>query len=326
SNQDGNILYGLNSRTGEQLTIVGSSTAISIAAHRVWGHPSDRTVIQPAFSGKRTSFSEFMEAIYTYPLKDNGNFLPAVKPYFLRRIEEMKHKPIFPEMEFVQIPSGEFLMGLAEGKSEFFDEPFSGLPVRVAGFEMLSTPVTVEMWSSVTNQRPEGIQGDCTATDWANWHESMAFARVLSSIDSEFDYRLPTEAEWEYACRAGTTTEYYSGNEPPKKPPVVLEGCNLFGIRLNSPVGTSLPNPWGLFDMGELVSEWCIDSYNPVFPLPEITSGLTDGGYRVVKGGARSNGMLIPASWSDCSVPWIHSSKENGTGFRLIRTPKKVTS
>ncbi len=326
SRQDGDILYGLNSKTGEQLTIHDASLAINISAHRIWGHPLDQTITQPAFSGKPASFSELMKEISLCTIVADDKSLPSVKPYFLTRLNESNYLPSLPEMDFVQIPAGEFLMGYTEGKNNFFDKSFAGVPVHVDSFEMLSTPVTVQIWKCVTNQCPTGNHEDNSAVDWINWYECVAFARVLNFIDREFDYRLPTEAEWEYACRAGTSTKYCLGDGLPNKFFPALQDYNLFGIQLNSQVRVAFPNPWGLFDMGEPISEWCADSYNPVNSLPEITSSLIDGGYRVVKGGTKSNGMLVPASWSGCSVPWANDKKESGSGFRLIRTPKVAIS
>lgn len=313
----GSILHGVNSRTGEQVNVITHCAVTDTAAHRVWGNPSVRTVSAPVFPGERAPFPELMQVVYAASHKVNDKTLPDVVPDFRNKLELSENKPSLPEMEFVTIPSGEFPMGLAEEAGRFFDKSFPGVTVGVESFEIMSTPVTVGMWSSVTNQRPENIQGDRSAVDWVNWHECRAFAGILNSLDSEFNYRLPTEAEWEYSCRAGTATLYCTGNKPPVTPASVLQGCSIFGIRLNPPAGINPPNPWGLYDMGELVSEWCGTRCN---------SRVTGGIPRVVKGGAGSDGTLLPPAWSGCCLPWVHGYGEFGTGFRLVRTPSEITS
>ncbi|MBN1292191.1 MAG: SUMF1/EgtB/PvdO family nonheme iron enzyme [Candidatus Latescibacteria bacterium] len=145
-----------------------------------------------------------------------------------------------------------------------------------------------------------------------SWYGAVAFAEY-------YEYRLPTEAEWEYACRAGTTTKYYTGDDDES----VLDAAWCWDNtwdgekRSTRPVGLKTPNNWGLYDMHGNVREWCYDHYNPRYydESPEYNpTGPESGSWRVLRGGTASGSGLT--SWSrDYQTPGTTSEYN---GFRIV--------
>ncbi len=117
-----------------------------------------------------------------------------------------------------------------------------------------------------------------------SWPDAMAFCEWLSKRDGR-TYRLPTEAEWEYACRAGTTTAYSFGDDESDVKGYGWYAGNSRGT--THPVGAKRPNPWGLFDLHGNVAEWCMDWYG-TYPRSTLTdpSGPDRGSGRIIRGGS----------------------------------------
>ncbi|MBP7868311.1 MAG: formylglycine-generating enzyme family protein [Acidobacteria bacterium] len=150
------------------------------------------------------------------------------------------------------------------------------------GFEMMSTEVTQAQWNAVMYESTSTGKGDDLPVDNLSWDECQAFIRKLNELDPGNGYRLPTEAEWEYACRAGTTTRFYWGD--------TLNGdyCWYNGNSggKTHPVGLKPPNAWGLHDMTGNVSEWCED-FEGDYPSGPVVDpmGPRSGDRRVFRGG-----------------------------------------
>ncbi|MBX2803130.1 MAG: formylglycine-generating enzyme family protein [Myxococcales bacterium] len=150
------------------------------------------------------------------------------------------------------IPAGEFLMG-APAKEADRRENEPQYPVRISrGFWLGETLVTQVQWLDVMGSNPSRFQD---GEDWpsrpveqVSWNDCQAF---LERLPDGLTWRLPTEAEWEYACRAGTTEARYGQ----------LEDVAWYGVDSTKPVGTKVPNAWGLYDMLGNVWEWCADYY-----------------------------------------------------------------
>ncbi len=218
-------------------------------------------------------------------------------------------KITIPDMTFVPIPSGEFLMGYTESTSSITEKAFPGIQVAVEGFEMLSTPVTMGMWKSLFNYCPVAGLSDDSAIYKLCLYDCIKFATALSAIDDEYDYRLPTEAEYEYAAKAGITSEYcfgYKAIEETRK-----ESNNE--TQPNRIVGNSAPNPWGLYDMCGLVRQWCSGTFNPVYPLSKRYDDYKCGYHPIVKG------------YSSASYSGYEMSSKDNHGFRLVRELKQVS-
>lgn len=183
-------------------------------------------------------------------------------------------------MEFVWIPPGEFMMGSSMSieetyarygsfPAESFKNEHPRHKVRLTkGFWMSRYEVTQAQYEAVMGKNPsrtkEWDNSSMYPVDSMSWQDAMDFCEALS-IKEGRRYTLPTEAQWEYACRARTTTEFFWGDDAEQ-----LEKYAWYDIddayepedRI-SPVGQKLPNPWGLYDMCGNVAEWCLDWYDP---------------------------------------------------------------
>ncbi|MDM8522526.1 SUMF1/EgtB/PvdO family nonheme iron enzyme [Desulfococcaceae bacterium HSG8] len=218
-------------------------------------------------------------------------------------------------MEFVYIPSGTFMMGSPEDEpGRYADEKLHKVTLT-RGFYMQNTPVTQGQWKAAMGNNPSYFKNcgdDCPVED-VSWDDAQEFIRNLNHREGGGKYRLPTEAEWEYACRAGSTTALYTGsieiigkNNAPALDPIAWYGgksgveykrgtdssrwkeeqyeSNQSGTH---PVGQKEPNIWGLYDMLGNVLEWCSDWYDD-YPSGDITdpTGPQTGSGRVVRGGS----------------------------------------
>jgi formylglycine-generating enzyme required for sulfatase activity len=208
-----------------------------------------------------------------------------------------------PEMVF--IPGGSFMMGSStdERKSSSSERPRH--KVTIPDFYMGRYPVTQAQYKFIMGKIPSPFsrQGDNKPVDLVSWNEAVAFCQKLSAVTSK-TYRLPSEAEWEYACRAGTTTPFYFGKT------ITTDlanycGCSTYGQVPNSlyrkettTVGSFPPNAFGLYDMHGNVWEWCQDVWHDSYQgAPSDGRAWTEGNTftqerRVLRGG----------SWSD--IPW----------------------
>jgi formylglycine-generating enzyme required for sulfatase activity len=156
------------------------------------------------------------------------------------------------------------------------------------GFYMSATEVTQAQWLAVMGENPSTWEGDALPVDGVSWAEAVAFCEELSRVEGRH-YRLPTEAEWEYACRAGTTTPFAFGRF------VSTDQANYDGRYAYAkgpkgefrgrtvPVGSFPPNPWGLHDMHGNVWEWCADAYTSE-PINAAGEGSVER--RALRGGS----------------------------------------
>jgi len=224
----------------------------------------------------------------------------------------------------VTIPAGKFLMGSDRGA---YDER----PVREVTisrpFQLSATEVTQGQWQAVMGTTPwKGknyvIEGDDYPATYVSWDDAMEFCHRLSSRPDEKKsgrvYRLPTEAEWEYACRGGIAAEYSFGADD--------RMLGSFGwYEENSkgnpqPVGKKLPNAFGLFDMHGNVYEWCSDRYESDYygkaPATDPL-GPPSGSDRVLRGGGwRNEAANCRSASRNWGAPSLRGSN-NGLGFRV---------
>jgi len=182
-------------------------------------------------------------------------------------------------IEFVWISSGSFMMGSANGEP---DEKPIHLVKLSRGFFIGRYQVTQEQWRSVTGNNPSSFRSNKLPVESVSWNDVQDYVNALNLLNDGYDYRLPTEAEWEYACRAGTRSDY-AGE---------LEQMGWFAGNSGShthDVGSKRPNAWGLFDMHGNVSEWCHDLYDEnYYSLGEgiDPQGAITGEFRVLRGGS----------------------------------------
>ena len=159
-------------------------------------------------------------------------------------------------MKLAYIPPGEFTMGSPDSEPGRIVNETRRHVTFEKGFRIGVTEVTQEQWRQIMGTNPAFFKGDDLPVERVTWDEAVEFCRLLSEKEKK-RYRLPTEAEWEYACRAGTTSVYYTG----KNEAALDEAGWYLGNSGNQshPVGLKQPNPWGLYDMHGNVSEWCAD-------------------------------------------------------------------
>jgi len=241
--------------------------------------------------------------------------------------------------EFKLIPAGKFLMG---GETGYSDS-------RQVHSVRLSEPfyigiyqVTQEVWRAVMEDNTSRFKGDHLPVENVSWYDCQKFIKKLNRMERTYRYRLPSEAEWEYACRAGSTGRYCfgedeslleqyawyclnSGDRPPRKGGYLGYdkddwAKNMWGGTTHV-VGTKRPNRWGLHDMHGNVWEWCEDSWHPDYEgAPSDGRAWTRGGdsRRVLRGG----------SWDDLAYHCASAYRfrlEPGfrplnLGFRLVRS------
>jgi formylglycine-generating enzyme required for sulfatase activity len=205
-------------------------------------------------------------------------------------------------LRFVAIPAGTFQMGCAEGDTACSDDERPVRRVAVPALQMSRTEVTQEFWEAVTGRNPSDFAGSDQPVESVSWEDAQDFVDRLTRRGDGFRYRLPTEAEWEYAARAGENTA-------PDLPAVAWFGLAQRSARSSRPqaVGTKSPNRWGLYDMLGNVAEWCEDWYSPGFQ-------------RVVRGGGWDDGpSALRLSARGKATP---TTKTYAIGLRLVREPQ----
>ncbi len=240
-------------------------------------------------------------------------------------------------MQFQHIPAGTFLMGSKDVSNES--------PVRsvrlTKDFFLGTTEVTQSQWIKVMRTSPwsekENVtHGDNYPATFVSWTDAVQFCRKLSQLDADASYRLPTEAEWEYACRAGSGGKYTSGNSSRKLGDLAWHRDNAFDAGYKSPmqVATKSSNNWGLHDMHGNVNEWCHDRFKPyessdtvdpsndeaVAPDPDrkVLNQL-----RAFRGGAwYFNSKNCRSAYRDGENA---TARKDHLGFRVVRIPKAET-
>jgi formylglycine-generating enzyme required for sulfatase activity len=232
-------------------------------------------------------------------------------------------------MVLVHIPAGEFLMGTPENDpSKAWDE----IPHRVRiskPFFMGKYEVTQGQYQKVMGKNPSYCarlpNPEQHPVEQVSWDDAVAFCRALSDLPDEKaagrSYRLPTEAEWEYACRAGTTTAYHFGNDSNDLSKYALFGGHKAGVWATQKVGIKLPNAWGLHDMHGNVWEWCADEYGPYRVETEVVDpqGPDKGVGKVARGGSWDYGAVKCRSAQRYGGEVLTRSFTNfAFGFRVV--------
>ncbi len=244
-------------------------------------------------------------------------------------------------MKFVRIEPGSFVMGqdgpaadykVKEHAAKFEDADWDEKPAhRVSINTAFAIGVTEVTCGQYRPFRPVKGADDDAVTN-VSWDDAVAFCEWLSKKEGK-TYRLPTEAEWEYACRAGTTTLFNTGDTLPAGfhswpsdiglrdrffpaktlPPEYRPKSTKLSLR----VGQTQPNAWGLYDMHGNVAEWCADWYGPYEAGDQIDPlGRSDGNFRVIRGGSHSEQTRLLRSANRSG--WLPQASDEKTGFRVV--------
>jgi formylglycine-generating enzyme required for sulfatase activity len=236
-------------------------------------------------------------------------------------------------MEFVLIPAGSFVMGSClspeelvqryGGKKEWYGLEKPHHPVKIEQpFYLQATPVTQGQWQRLTGDNPSYFKdcGDDCPVEKVSWIDVQRFVEELNLIEHTKDYRLPSEVEWEYSCRAGSETEFFFGSFAKRLGEFAWYSEN--SDAKTHPVGKKKPNAWGLYDMYGNVWEWVEDDWHDSYDgAPVDGRAWVDnprGSHRVVRGGG----------WSDSARRCRSAARGNDgprerdrfVGFRLSRS------
>jgi uncharacterized protein (TIGR02996 family) len=225
----------------------------------------------------------------------------ADRPALERRLQELLSAGVEPagprlmlklpggvSLKMALIPPGSFWMGSPEGEGDGDEQPRHRVTLT-QGFYLGVYPVTQAQWQAVMGSNPSRFKGEHRPVENVSWDDCQKFCEELGKKTGK-RYRLPSEAEWEYACRAGTTTEYHTGDgeEALKR----AGWCSYDGTwgsgKETKPVGKFERNAWGLFDMHGNVWEWCLDDKREYTKedYTDIIDRTTGGVARVLHGGS----------------------------------------
>ena len=229
-------------------------------------------------------------------------------------------------MEFVLIPGGTFWIGSADDDEDASDSEKPCHEVIISRqFYLGKYPVTQAQWKTVMGNNPSRCEGEKCPVETVSWNDVQEFIRKLNKMEGHGRYRLPTEAEWEYVCRAGSTTAYCFGNDRDKLGDYAWYGDNSRhwknGEYGTHPVGKKKPNAWGLYDMHGNVWEWVQDWYGEYRDgSVKDPQGPSAGESRVLRGGSWFNHAKCCRSVSRGGRS--PDSRCDDYGFRLALFPE----
>jgi formylglycine-generating enzyme required for sulfatase activity len=249
-------------------------------------------IVRALHHGLRQRGAQIPTSLETLPVEPNTNI--ALPPSFTNSIG----------MGFVRIPAGTFMMGSPDADTEARDNEKPTHRVTISQpFYLGKYPVTQAQWEAVMGTNPSQFKGNPNRpVESVSWDDVQAFMRKLNEREGGGDYRLPTEAQWEYACRAGTQTARYDSDLDAIAWYAANSGGTWYTLTLGGTtheVGRKRPNAWGLYDMlgnvWEWVQDWYAADYYQHSPIvdpqgPDAGAGrvFRGGGWYVAAQGARS--------------------------------------
>lgn len=216
-------------------------------------------------------------------------------------------------MRFAWCPPGSFLMGSPASEAERYQDETQHRVTLTKGYYLGVHPVTQAQWQAVMGTNPSHFKGADLPVENVSWGRCQEFCAALGGL-----VRLPTEAEWEYACRAGTTTRFSFGDSEADLGEHAWFAGNSGDT--THPVGKKLPNAWGLHDMHGNVWEWCQDWYGE-YPKEVAVdpAGTFRGTSRVLRSGSWHDfAWVCRASYRDVNDPGI---RNGNFGFRVALLP-----
>ncbi|HMU65115.1 MAG TPA: formylglycine-generating enzyme family protein, partial [Nitrosomonas sp.] len=217
-----------------------------------------------------------------------------------------------------------FMMGSPEDEAGRFDDERLHRVILTQGYWLADTACTQALWHAVMRKNPSRFRGEQLPVENVSWEDVQHFLKKLNELNPELKLRLPTEAEWENACRAGTTSAFNFGGD------ITLDKVNYRGtwddlhswgegaLQQTATVRSYPPNAWGLYEMHGNVWEWCQDSYGKYPSEPVIDpQGSEAGASRVLRGGAwLYYARRVRSATRDGSGPGL---RDGYIGFRLAR-------
>lgn len=219
------------------------------------------------------------------------------------------------EIVLNKISAGSFQMGSYEGVGEDDELPVREITIT-QDFYIGVYEITQAQWKAVMGENPSGFQGDDLPVETITWAQANEFCQKLSDATG-YHVSLPTEAQWEYACRAGSTSKWFFGDDDGDYGTYATTDIDAATF----PVGSFEPNPNGLYDMYGNVMEWCLDYYGDKYPEDDLTdpAGWESGETRISRGGGWGQ------SPDDCRSGYRNACGEDvatdGIGLRIVVNP-----
>ncbi len=320
------------------LTVTTSGTAVSLSWNPVASATGYTLFYAPApYTGSDSIGSIPLgdQTTMSASLWENAAFFIAIQAYDSVQSSEYSNIELFTILpiytnslgqEFKLIPAGTFTMG--SPSDEPGRDPDEGPQHQVTltqPFYMQNTEVTQEQWEAVMGTNPSYFTGCPTCpVEMVSWDDVQTYISYMNTM-GEGTYSLPTEAQWEYAVRAGSTTAFYNGGitDTGCKYDPNLDAIGWYCYNADSethPVARKAPNAWGLYDMSGNVYEWCQDWLGN-YPAKALTdpTGPSSGPARVTRGGSWYNSAKHSRSANRSNSLAICSG--SALGFRLTRQP-----
>ena len=273
----------------------------------------------------------YLAAVYFDPQSGKVTEDYLTKPPWAEAIGEDAHG-IWATLRYVDveqrmrwIPPGQFMMGSPKDEAERYNDEVQHPVTLTHGFWLFDTPVTQALWQAVMGNNPSHFMGPERPVERVKWNGCREFIEKINREIPGLKLRLPTEAQWEYACRAGTTTPFYTGEN------LTTDQANYDGNNSyknypkgkyrseTTPVGSFAPNGWGLYDMLGNVWEWCADWWQEDLGSEAVVdpTGPKKGDHRVYRGGSwRDGAQIVRATVRSLATPGNRSSR---LGFRCAR-------
>ena len=228
---------------------------------------------------------------------------------------------------FCWIPPGRFMMGSPDDEQARYDDEGPLHEVTIAeGSWMGKYPITQVQWQAIMGNNPSEFQGENRPVELVSWNdirEPGGYLEKLNEASPGYNFRLPSEAEWEYAYRAGTTTRFYWGDDPDY---TEIDDYAWYGNNFDTvngkthDVGLKLPNAWGLYDMAGNLFEWCEDDmHNNYNGAPTDGSAWVDsprGSARLLRGGSWNGHPVGCRAANRADV--IPGSRSSDVGIRVV--------
>lgn len=336
------IMNGETTAIGREVGFFLNDIMLGAAACDKWGRANitiEVTWLLLTYGNTLTAQLEGLDATVTMalPLPERPKTSAEIEKEERERQEKIsqeKRKRFVAELEryMVDIPAGTFEMGQNDEEqrllkqwgwwNDYFYNECPRHAVKLSEFSMSRYPVTQAQWDAIMGTAPSNFKGMHLPVERISWNDAQDFCLRLSEETGKM-YRLPTEAEWEYACRAGSSDIWCFGSDP-----TILSQYAWFSENAENqthPVGQLQPNAWGLFDMHGNVWEWCQDAYiSDVYATlhtqsPAVNPMYASGGsMRVIRGGSWYNfPARVRASGRNYGGP---AHPYHDVGFRIVRT------
>lgn len=245
-------------------------------------------------------------------------------------------------INMINVPAGTFMMGVSSLRKKYIAE-YPQHQVKLKSFYISQHPITQAQYEAVMGKNPSNYQGFAFnfekkkiafnkeryrnfPVETIKWNDAIEFCKILS-LNTGKIYQLPSEAQWEYACRAGTQTQYYFGDDKSQLKNYAWYGNWQFWLNallggksgLSYPIGRKLPNQWNLYDMHGQVWEWCQDDWHNSYrcaPTDGSSWLSNNSNYKVIRGGSFLN--RATTCRSSCRKQMNHKACRHNLGFRIV--------